>query len=60
MVKEIETNTTLNNQKVGIQEVPQFEQDIKDVQRQTAEALIDCAIDPQIGNAIVTLLPAQS
>ncbi len=58
MVKEIETNTSLNSQKVGIQEVPQFEQDIKDVQRQTAEALIDCAIDPQIGNVIATLLPA--
>jgi putative aminopeptidase FrvX len=57
MVKEIETNTNLNSQKVGIQEVPQFEQEIKDVQRQTAEALIDCAIDPQLGNVIATLLP---
>lgn len=57
MVKEIETNTNLNSLKVGIQEVPQFEQEIKDVQRQTAEALIDCAIDPQLGNVIATLLP---
>lgn len=58
MLKEIQANTASNILKVSEQEIPQFSKEKKEVQKLTAEALIDCAIDPHLGDLIMGLLPA--
>lgn len=58
MLKEIQANTASNILKVSEQEIPQFSKEKKEVQKLTAEALIDCAIDPHLSDLIMGLLPA--